>query len=231
MNVVKLACILFAFLAIMVGVYPFSYFLFDMSKGFLSSKPLELVQSMVWKASFYLHITFGGLALLAGWSQFSSRIRNKNISFHRILGKIYITSVLMSGFPALYIAIYSDGGMITHFGFGILADLWLFTTIRAFSSIKKGDIINHRKWMIRSYSLCFAAVTLRILLPMFTKLFHFDFLLAYRIISWLCWMPNLLVAEIFIIRNSERIKTENGLTETEKVLSQFIPHKAETENS
>ena len=58
---------------------------------------------------------------------------------------------------------------------------------------------DHRNWMIRNYSLTFAAVTLRIWLPLFIVLFgieHFE--LSYAIIAWLAWVPNLIVAELFI---------------------------------
>ncbi|GAB4428835.1 MAG: hypothetical protein OHK0039_47410 [Bacteroidia bacterium] len=44
-----------------------------------------------------------------------------------------------------------------------------------------------------SYAACFAAVTLRLWLPILTALLG-DFLPAYRIVAWLCWVPNLLVA-------------------------------------
>ncbi len=53
--------------------------------------------------------------------------------------------------------------------------------------------------MIYSYAACFAAVTLRLWLPMLTALFH-DFKTAYRIVAWLCWLPNLAVARYILIK-------------------------------
>ena len=53
--------------------------------------------------------------------------------------------------------------------------------------------------MIRNYSLTFGAVTLRIWLPLFIVLFGIErFELSYAIIAWLAWVPNLIVAELFI---------------------------------
>jgi len=57
--------------------------------------------------------------------------------------------------------------------------------------------------MIRNYALAFAAVTLRVYLPFSQALLHADFLTSYRIISWLCWVPNLVIAEIIIHRRSQ----------------------------
>jgi Predicted membrane protein (DUF2306) len=192
--------IIFAFLAVVIGLYPFSYFIVNMQGGLLSSKPAALLKT-AWIGFFYCHIIFGGIALLTGWTQFSSRIRNKHVKVHHTLGKIYVTCAITSGLAALYLAAYATAGVITHFGFGILATLWIYCTFRAYLFIvMKKNTYMHQRWMIRSYALCFAAVTLRIWLPLFTGVFHFDFIISYQIISWLCWVPNIIVAELIIRR-------------------------------
>ena len=53
--------------------------------------------------------------------------------------------------------------------------------------------------MIRSYALTLAAVTLRIYLPGALAL-GVPYDLAYPPIAWLCWVPNLLVAEWWLLR-------------------------------
>jgi hypothetical protein len=57
----------------------------------------------------------------------------------------------------------------------------------------------HRRWMFRSFALTFAAVTLRIYLPL-VQIAGLDFLPAYRAIAWLCWVPNLVVIEHDLMR-------------------------------
>jgi hypothetical protein len=53
--------------------------------------------------------------------------------------------------------------------------------------------------MIRSFALTFAAVTLRIYLPLAIIQNQGEFPLdAYRAIAWLAWVPNLIVAELVI---------------------------------
>jgi uncharacterized membrane protein len=188
----------FIFFAILVGVYPFFYLLFDMSQGFLASKTPELLQSIAWQAGFYTHILLGAIALLTGWSQFSKRIRNRSLKLHRTLGKIYLIAVCLSGTAGLYIAFYATGGYVTMFGFSGLAIAWLTTTLMAYRKILDKDIDQHQYWMIRSYAICFAAVTLRVWLPLFQFAIGMEFMPAYRIISWLCWVPNLIVAEIIV---------------------------------
>lgn len=51
--------------------------------------------------------------------------------------------------------------------------------------------------MIRSFALTFGAVTLRIYIPA-SQIAGIPFALAYSAISWLAWVPNLLVAELLI---------------------------------
>jgi uncharacterized membrane protein len=169
---------LFIFFAIGVGLYPFAYLLFDMRYGLLASKPAELLQDRIWYTFFYLHILCGAVALLAGWSQFSKRIRNTNLALHRTLGKIYLIVVGVSGIAGLYIALYATGGIVAVTGFSGLAIAWLFTSLQAYLHIRKMDIDQHQYWMIRSYALCWAAVTLRIWLPLFQFTFNIEFLTA-----------------------------------------------------
>ncbi|MEQ8425168.1 MAG: DUF2306 domain-containing protein, partial [Cyclobacteriaceae bacterium] len=190
--------ILFIFFAIAIGLYPFAYLLSDMKYGLLATKSAALLQNVIWSGAFKMHIFLGAVAMLTGWSQFSKKIRNKNLNLHRTLGKIYLAAVLLSGSAGLYLAFFATGGAIASFGFGGLAVSWLTTSAMAYQSIRGRDIDAHEKWMIRSYALCFAAVTLRIWLPLFQFALGMEFNAAYRIIAWLCWVPNLIVAEWII---------------------------------
>ena len=49
--------------------------------------------------------------------------------------------------------------------------------------------------MIRNFALTFAAVTLRLWIPIFLTS-GLSFEAAYPVIAWLSWVPNLLVAEV-----------------------------------
>ena len=188
---------LFGFFAIGVGLYPLFYLLFDMSQGFLSTKGEAILANEVWHYFFYQHILLGGIALLTGWTQFSQKIRSRALNVHRLLGKVYIAACMLSGIAGLYLAFFATGGIISSLGFGTLAVLWLISTSKAFLHIRSKRINDHRDWMIRSYALTFAAVTLRIWLPL-SGILQMPFLPSYMAISWLCWVPNLLVAERMI---------------------------------
>lgn len=203
----KVKWILFGFFAVGIGFYPVMYFVEGFQGGLLSSKSEELLNSF-WMQGFYLHIVPGGMALQVGWLQFSARLRKKNMATHRFLGKLYLYAVAISGLAGLYISFHANGGIVAKVGFACLAIAWLFTSFKGWWTIRKRNITGHQKWMTRSYALCFAAVTLRIWLPSFI-MSGIPFLTAYVIISWLCWVPNLAIAELIIFQQKR-----NGVIKT-----------------
>ncbi len=147
------------------------------------------------------HIVASMLALIIGPFQFLPAIRKgRRIMVHRWLGRTYLLGVLFGGLGGLYMAQLAYGGIISELGFTGLAILWLYTGYQAYRHIRARDINGHRRWMIRNYALTFAAVMLRTWLPISGAL-GIDFLMAYRVIAWMCWIPNLLVVE-WIIRRS-----------------------------
>lgn len=208
----KISWFLFAFFAVGVGLYPVIYLFVDMRiAGLLATKSAELLSNNFWNTSFYLHIGFGGLSLLIGWIQFSKKFRTKHLQVHRLLGKVYVLSVIISGLAGLHIAVFATGGITAQAGFFLLAVFWLFTTSQAYMAIGARNIEQHEKWMIRSYALTFAAVTLRLWMPLLIGLAAMQFMEAYRLIAWLCWIPNLLLAEALVHKKSRRKPVPSSL--------------------
>ena len=144
------------------------------------------------------HVLGGTIALLLGPWQFRQAIRNKHLQIHRWIGRFYLVAVLLGGVGGLYMAPLAYGGLPARAGFGMLAVLWLMTGGMAYLHIRQKNIATHRMWMIRNYSLTFAAVTLRLWLPLFYEIIGYEFKDAYTTVAWLAWVPNLLAAEIFI---------------------------------
>lgn len=195
----RVAWFVFVVLAIIVGLYPLLYFVLDREFGLLASKSDSLLSNVFWNIGFYGHILLGGLALLIGWVQFSKKLRNANLRRHRNIGKVYIISAIISGTCGIYIGFYATGGLISSLGFISLGLVWLYTTVKAYLAIRKSDLQLHQGMMIYSYAACFAAVTLRIWLPLLSLGFG-DFEVAYRIVAWLCWVPNMIFAYFWVHR-------------------------------
>jgi uncharacterized membrane protein len=156
------------------------------------------------RPALYAHV-FGALVALAlGPFEFSGRLRTARLGLHRWLGRLYLgAGVLIGGLAGLYLAFHAFGGPVARIGFGCLALAWLYAGARAYAAARAGAIDVHRRWMVRSFALTFAAVTLRIYLPA-SVVSGIDFEFAYPAIAWLCWVPNLLVAEFVFNRGARQ---------------------------
>lgn len=160
-------------------------------------------------AAIYWHIFASAVALLLGPLQFSARLRAARPAWHRWMGRLYLgIGVLIGGAAGLIVGLHAFGGVIARSGFACLAVAWLFTGFRAFRDIRAGDVASHRRWMVRNFALTFAAVTLRLWLPAAVAL-GARFETAYALIAWLCWVPNLLVAEL-LLRPMDRPAPQGG---------------------
>jgi uncharacterized membrane protein len=150
-----------------------------------------------------VHATLAATALILGALQFFPGFRNRFRAWHRRAGTVYVLCCLIAGGAGLLLALGASSGPIAVAGFGLLAIAWITCTVQAWRYARARDFVRHRAWMTRSYALTFAAVTLRLYLPI-AGIAHLDFTAAYRAISWLCWVPNLLVAEWLVRRPAFR---------------------------
>jgi hypothetical protein len=105
--------------------------------------------------------------------------------------------VLVGGLAGLLMAFHAFGGIAARLGFACLALAWLYTGLRAYLAARAREFALHRRWMVRNFALSFAAVTLRLWLPA-SMVLGIPGELAYPVIAWLCWVPNLVVAQLLL---------------------------------
>lgn len=190
----KIAWGVMTVLALFIGLYAIALlFVPAMRAPFLRDR------FIVMPVATFLHLAGAAVALAVGPLQLNARLRNRFLGAHRWMGRSYVAGVLLGGFGALTMATIAQAGLPARVGFGLLAVLWLTATGMAYRHIRGGDQPAHRRWMIRSYALTFAAVTLRIYVPL-SQVYGIPFEPAYQTIAWLCWVPNLIVAEWLILR-------------------------------
>ena len=166
--------------------------------GIADSMDIMLEHAQLRPLATYLHILLAPLALALMPFQFRSKLRLRRPAQHRWMGRIYAGAILLAGFSGLWLAATTTAGPVAGLGFGLLALLWLGVTGRAVQLARHGEIEAHRRWMIRSAALTFAAVSLRLQLPVLIAGFGFD--TGYSIVAWSCWLPTLLVAELVWLR-------------------------------
>lgn len=169
---------------------------------------------------FLGHVGGGIVAAVTGLLQFSSSIRRRWPAWHRLAGTVYVVVVLLSGTLAAVLGPYmfrafampsvvrglppmlSIGGMgtaemvPTFLGFEALALVWIALTATAYRRARQRRFAEHRAWMLRSYSLTFAFVTVRFVAGPMYLLTHVA-PLALGLSIW-SWTLNLMVAEWFV---------------------------------
>jgi uncharacterized membrane protein len=105
------------------------------------------------------HTLAGILALLIGPINFSSRIRNRYLQLHRVLGRIYVVSVFVGSFTGIALA-WGRPGLP---GTAMQAVAWMVCTTAAFMTARNRHITVHRQWMARSYAVTFTFISSRVL--------------------------------------------------------------------
>lgn len=179
--------------ALLVGLYALSYAL----PGLPLAPPLANAQLK--REWLVLHALSAALALLAGPLQFIAALRRRRPGLHRWLGRVYLTAVALGTLSAVPLALPAETGVLASAGFLCLALLWGASAVEGLRHARARRFALHRAWMIRGYALTAAAITLRIYLGTSQGL-GLPMDASYPVIAWLCWVPNLLLAEWWLAR-------------------------------
>ncbi|GMA41971.1 DUF2306 domain-containing protein [Mobilicoccus caccae] len=176
----------------------------------LSSDPaasrVPIDPDVAWHAlTLTVHALPGGLALALGPLQFLTRLRARRPHVHRIVGRVYLGSVVVAAVVSLFAALYSLSGLSAQVAFALLTVLWLYTAYRGYTSIRHGQIKAHRIWMTRNYALTYSAVALRVFLLAGVVLKRnvapdLPFDQIYTTSAWAAILVNLVVVEYVILR-------------------------------
>lgn len=162
----------------------------------------EIAGNLLARPWLALHAGGAGTALLVGAFQLLPAIRRRR-GLHRWLGRIYGVGCLTGGCAGFVLAFGTTFGPVAGLGFGLLAPIWIYCTVQGWLAARGGRFEEHRRWMIRSFSLTFAAVTLRLYLPL-GMMAGLTFAQIYVATAWISWVPNLVLAEIYLRRAMTR---------------------------
>ncbi|WP_422424874.1 DUF2306 domain-containing protein [Bacillus sp. PSXD-155] len=79
--------------------------------------------------------------------------------------------------------------------------------VSEYNWVSKQKVILHSQWMIRSFFLSFANMTIYIIVAITHKVLNFPYGTSYTIAVWLCWILNLLIAELIIRKKTSYKKS------------------------
>lgn len=187
------------------------YVPYDTDVAFLRIKR-DVIDVAFYKLAFFVHVYTAIFVLPAGFTQFSRSIRAKYPLVHKYVGRVYAFVVIfLAGPSGFYMGVFANGGLTSQISFCLLSILWIYFTVRAVASVRRGDITAHREFLIRSFALTLSAITLRAWKYALVYAFHPRPMDVYQIVAWLGWIPNLLIAEMIIRRHAESKRTAGHL--------------------
>ncbi|HXP74584.1 MAG TPA: DUF2306 domain-containing protein [Stellaceae bacterium] len=142
------------------------------------------------------HGIFGALALLMAPFQFSSRLRQRHIRVHRLMGRLYVLGVAVAAPVSIPVAVILGPPMLV-MAATIQAVGWLLTTATALYCVRTGRIQQHREWMMRSYPFAMVFVIARVILgiPAIESMGEVAFVsVVWSVIATACFLPSFLIA-------------------------------------
>ncbi|VXC24300.1 Predicted membrane protein [Flavobacterium sp. 9AF] len=188
--------IYFSYLLLLITL---QYLPLNFEVTFLKLKQEE-VKLPYYTIAFFTHVYTSIFLLLFGILQFSKKIRIKFPKTHKVIGKLYLIIILLFSGPAsLIMGIHANGGLVSKISFTILSILWLIFTFLSLYYAKELNFKKHQQFAIRSFALTLSAISLRLFKYIIVFLWHPLPMDTYRIVSWLGWVINLLIAEIVIV--------------------------------
>ncbi len=153
-----------------------------------------------------IHFAAGGIILILGCIQLLEKVRARYPAFHRIIGRIYVLASIFTAVGGLtFIAVKGTiGGTVMDIGFGLYGVLTFIAAIQTIRFARAKDFGEHRAWGIRLFALAIGSWLYRMDYGFWLMLMDgaghtenftgtFD-----KIMSFFFYIPNLIMAEIFI---------------------------------
>ncbi|HET6970803.1 MAG TPA: DUF2306 domain-containing protein [Phenylobacterium sp.] len=186
-----------AFLSVGIALFSYRY----LGPPNVTESP-QILANLFARPWLLVHVAGAATALLVGGFQFLPAVRRRRM-LHRWLGRTYATGCIVGGAGGFVMAFGSTAGPVATVGFALLAPIWIYCTVQGWLTVRMRRFEEHRAWMIRSFALTFAAVTLRLYLPI-GQMAGMPFETIYPLTAWISWIPNLLLAELYLRRGPAR---------------------------
>jgi len=149
--------------------------------------------------ALYAHMFCSSFAMFTMPFQFWKRLRFRRPVVHRTMGRIYALAILIGGSAAMPLALNMPMHGLGIAGIFIGSAVWIGSTAIAVGAAMTGQIAMHQRWMVISAAMTFAAVMIRIEIPLFRS-FGMTYYEAFEWVGWTCWTLNLLAVWIYTQR-------------------------------
>mmetsp|Transcript_87512 Transcript_87512/g.245760 ORF Transcript_87512/g.245760 Transcript_87512/m.245760 type:complete len:370 (-) Transcript_87512:60-1169(-) len=113
------------------------------------------------EASFsaWVHVVCGNVYFMVGVIQFRAPGLGGR-RWHKTLGRVYAALNVLTYFATVTVTLYTAPSLArVILNVVLVNNYWVFSLVAAVRAIRRGDVISHRAWMLRNFSVAFAIVT------------------------------------------------------------------------
>ena len=147
----------------------------------------------------YLHILPGVGYLLLAPIQLWRGFRNRNIRWHRRIGRVALTLGLTSGVFAILFGLFLSFGGPLEASAAVVFGVWFVTClILAYRFIKRREVRHHRRWMIRAFATGLAVGTIRLWIGLLEATGLLSLRDAFGVAFWLSFVMHAAAAELWL---------------------------------
>ena len=149
----------------------------------------------------YAHILPGVVYLVLAPFQVSRRFRNRHLDLHRKMGRIVVSVGILSGVMGVIFGFFFSFGGFAEASASVVFGTWFTLALAlAYSYIRAGDTVRHRRWMIRAFAIGLGVGTIRIWVGLFQGFGLLDEVTSFGVAFWLSWTLHVIAAEIWLWR-------------------------------
>jgi uncharacterized membrane protein YozB (DUF420 family) len=149
----------------------------------------------------YAHIIPGVVYLVLAPFQISRRFRNRHLDLHRKMGRILVPIGILSGVVGVIFGFFFSFGGFAEASAAVVFGTWFVIALSlAYSYIRAGDTVRHRRWMIRAFAIGLGVGTIRIWVGLLEATGMLEFDDAFGAAFWLAWTMHVLAAELWLRR-------------------------------
>jgi Predicted membrane protein (DUF2306) len=218
----------FFYLAAFIGLVAFGAYIIFRATGITSRNfyqwrdlvtgvPMRTAADWIANIGIGMHYFMGTVLVLAWPILFSARIRARHRSVHRWTGRAYVTAGFLAGVGGLSFILARHNGGPSHVAFAIWGSVMMLSAVLAYLHARAKRFDQHRAWAIRLFAMVLGSW----LFDLEIRAWHdlaggigmtenedgpFDYVVLYFF-----FVPNLLVAEVFIRNQHKRMTLPRNL--------------------
>jgi uncharacterized membrane protein len=173
------------------------------------------------------HIAGGTVAMLTMVLQVWPWLRVHHPRIHRVSGRLYVISAVVSSCLALAIVWFAPTpGKV---GALCLDITWLVTTVAAYRAVRRRDFEKHRRYMLYSFAVAannmWAAYSAMVIQALVIPI---DPVIFQESARWVPWVGNLMLVQWWLYRTARR-KTQSSPGPAETIPAATLPRLANHE--